>query len=91
MVVETLARVGHARKFEVVRGDYSAHRKIADRFKEHARAVEFVERIGAFKYLIEYYQGARRIFVYAAEQLFQPQQFGIELTYAVLQVVGGAH
>ena len=89
--MEAVAAVGHVGQLEVVGGYHAAHRHPSHRLKEHARAVQLVEGVGAFQYLVENDEGARRVVADALQQLFQSQQFGIEVTYAMLQVVGGAH
>ena len=82
--------VGHARQFEVMGGYHPAHGQCRDGIEEHSRAVQLVERIGAFQYLVEYYQRVVGLLA-AAYELPQSQQLGVEVAYAVAQVVARAH
>lgn len=53
-IVETAGFiVGHLGQFEVVGGYDAAHGQARNGLKEHPRTVQFVQRIGAFEYLVE--------------------------------------
>lgn len=91
MVVETVGHsIGHFRQFQVVGGDDARHGEGGNLLQEKARTVQFVERVGAFQYFIKDNQCAGRPPA-ALHELFQAQQFCVEIGDAVVEVVGGAH
>lgn len=56
IVVETLRiLVLHFRKFQIVCCNYARNGKALYFFEKKTRAVQFVERIGSFQYLVKYY------------------------------------
>ena len=73
--------VGKARQFKVVCGDDARDTPLGNVFEEEPRPSEFVGRICAFQYLVEYYQ---RVTMGIAEidETLQAQQLGIEIAYA---------
>ena len=73
-----------------MRGNESAHGLFRDGFEKEPRAVELVERVGAFENFVENNQGVA-VPTAKGEQLFEPEQFGVEVGNAVGEVVAGAH
>ena len=81
----------HSGQLQVVGGYNARNRHAGDGLQKEAGAVELVQGIGAFQYLIEDDEGAKLAALAELHELLETQKFGIEIGYAMSKVVGGAH
>ena len=81
----------HSGQLQVVGGYNSRNRHAGDGFQKESGAVELVQGIGAFQYLIEDDEGAKLAALAELHELLETQKLGIEIGNAMSKVVGGAH
>ena len=81
----------HSGQLQVVGGNDSRNRHAGDGLKKESGAVELVQGIGAFQYLIKDDECAKLAALTELHELLKTQEFGIEIGNAMSKVVGGAH
>ena len=81
----------HSGQLQIVGGYNARNRHAGDGLQKESGAVELVQGIGAFQYLIEDDEGAKLAALAELHELLETQELGIEIGNAMSKVVGGAH
>ena len=81
----------HSGQLQIVGGYNSRNRHAGDGLQKESGAVELVQGIGTFQYLIEDDEGAKLAAFAELHELLETQKLGIEIGNAMSKVVGGAH
>ena len=81
----------HSGQLQVVGGYNSRNRHAGYGLQKESGAVELVQGIGAFQYLIKDDECAKLAALTELHELLKTQELGIEIGNAMSKVVGGAH